>query len=71
MKLMELSDFYYASIRPLSLSTPFQYVFLYQWHYLLVSCLQNITPGGGDARVVGTNRGRKQAEYASEITKST
>ncbi len=45
--------------------------FWYQWRYLLVSCIRNITPGGRDARVVGTNRRRKWTVYASEITKNT
>ncbi len=32
---MRLNFFYYASIRSLSLSAPFRYVFWYQWRYLL------------------------------------
>ncbi len=64
--------FYYASIRSLSLGAPFWYVFFfYQWRYLLVSWMQNITSGGSDARLIGTNRRLKRTAYASEITKNT
>ncbi len=41
-----------------SLSAPFWYV-------------RNITPGGSDTKVVGTNKKQKQSAYASEITKNT
>ncbi len=45
--------------------------FWYQWRYLLVLCMRNITPGGSDARVIGTNRRQKWTVYTSEITKNT
>ncbi len=37
--------------------------FRYQWCYLLVWCMQNITPWGSDARVVGRNTRRKRTVY--------
>ncbi len=33
--------------------------------------MRNITPGGTDARVVGTDTRQKQTAYASEMTKNT
>ncbi len=63
--------FYYFSVRSLSLGAPFWYVFYYQWCYLLVSCMRNITPGESDAGVVGTNRRQKRTMCPSEITKNT
>ncbi len=44
--------------------------FRYQWLYLLVWYMRNITPGGSDARVVRTDTTWKQTAYMPEITKN-
>ncbi len=45
--------------------------FRYQWRYLLLRCMQNITPGRSDASVVGTNTRWNWTAYTFEITKHT
>ncbi len=49
----------------------FDMSFWYQWCYLLVRCMQDITPEGSDVRVVGTNTRRNWTVYTFEITKNT
>ncbi len=46
----------------------FSLSFRYQWRYLSVWCLHNITPGGSDTRVVGTDRvGQNPASKGFQI----
>ncbi len=68
-------NFYYISIRSLSLGAPFRHRFLILVVLSLSSlctvlwCMCNITPGGNDARVVGTSGKRLITCYCFRPTR--